>query len=186
MNAIKESNGNVSVLPLARLSACLGRRFTVAGIPPHLWRKHVPHRTAASRTTNANGCSKPWTAAVSPTRRRRKSRPRCWTREPIIARPERCTASFRTIARCARDGTSCDILPFRSRSCWPPLPTRSGLGTSPNSADPPSGPTSTSTSSSTSSAATSSDGCWPQVRAPLSPIGSSTSPAESNKSLPAS
>ncbi len=50
---------------------------------------------------------------------------------------------------------------YQSPSCWPPRPTNSGAGTSPNCWARLSGPTSTSMSSSTSSAATSSAGWSP-------------------------
>ena len=61
-------------------------------------------------------------------------------------------------------------------------PNQLGVGTLPNCAAPPSGPTFTSTSSSMSSAVTSSAGWWPLVRAPSWPGGSSKKRAKSRTS----
>ncbi len=55
--------------------------------------------------------------------------PRCWMKAGIIARSAPCTGYWQTWGRRASAGTSSSIRLIRSRSCWPPVPTSSGVGT---------------------------------------------------------
>ena len=68
-----------------------------------------------------------------------------WTRGSISARSARCTASWTIGRKSASDATNCDTRPTTSRNWWPPLPIRSGHGTSPSCWGRRNGPTSTST-----------------------------------------
>ena len=56
-----------------------------------------------------------------------------WTRASIYARSARCTASWTLGKKFASDATNCDTRPTTSLNWWPPLPIRSGHGTSPSS-----------------------------------------------------
>ena len=67
---------------------------------------------------------------------RQPCRPPCWTKASISARLAPCTASWNRRENLASAAISSFIRLTKSPSCWPPLPTSFGVGTSPSCAGP--------------------------------------------------
>ena len=113
MNAVKESNGNVSVRPLCQALGLPRASFYRWRSPRHTGGENTsrtgPQPLARRTPTGARHLGqRPFRRPGADASLRHAAR----RGGPITARRERCTASFRTIGRCGSDGTSCDTLPF--------------------------------------------------------------------------
>ena len=118
----------------------------------------TPARALSSEERNPFApCSIPSASRIA---RPPPSMPRCSMKASISVRLGPCIACWNKTAQPGNAAINSPIPRIRNRNCWPPRPINCGVGTSPNCAARPSGPTSISTSSSTSSAATSSAGWW--------------------------
>ena len=114
------------------------------------------------------------------------STPPCSMKANISAPHKACTASSNKMGQRASGATNSPIRSIGNRNCWPPRPTSSGVGISPNCVDPPSGPTFIFTSFWMSSAATSSAGWWRRAKARNWPANSFRSRVTSRRSSPTS
>ena len=73
---------------------------------------------------SARRCSRCCTSRASSIRPRRRSTPRCSTRDATSARSARCTASSKRITKCASGAISCATRTTPRPSCWPPRPNQ--------------------------------------------------------------
>src|ERR1022692_2879842 len=145
-------NAAVQAVPaLGPVAACEALGVSRASLhrlrnpPPALAeRRGRPSPPRALRSRSAPSCSGTCTRSAFKTVPRPRSTARCWTKASTAARSAPYTPSWRRKGRAANAATNSSILPTKNRSCWPPLPISSGVGTSPSCWAPPSGPTSTS------------------------------------------